>query len=189
MRSLIISSIALLTLAGCLPRPALDHKQSEEPAGVAMGQAAPVFEGDMSKFAVGKWSPHKGTTISPEMAKQMGVGSVNDGGEVDTDRVWTFREDGTFTYQVKGADSMLEGKWTSVPDGISLQYLTFDGQSVEAAKDKIESQSGFAKVTGLGRATLSEDKKRFYFAIGSGSPDPGMNDFGGMGRMVLERIK
>ncbi len=203
MRIFVCLALSLVVLAGCFPKPGLDS--SKEQPGVAMGDEAQAFANDWSKFIVGRWSPKSGMTISPEMAKQMGMESVNTGGEVDTDRWWRFNEDGTFAYQTRAFDWKVEGKWTLAADGISLQYLTFDGLPMDQAREKVQKRAEtgrqgallndmatediFTKLPNLNRLMLDEDKKHIYFVTGSGAPDPAMGELGGMGRMLLERVK
>ena len=173
--------------------------------GTPMGDKAPAFESDWSKFIVGRWSPYTGESIDPALAKQLGVESVNEGGDVDVDRWWNFTPDGKFTYRTRAFSWQVEGTWAAQTDGVTLSYLTLDGVPLAEAQGKVKerAESGrqgaimndmamefvFDKLPSYNRIMLGDDKKHIYFSTGTGEADPAMGSLGGLGRLQLERVE
>lgn len=196
--------VAAWMAAGCLVGAPKEAEANTKP-GKPMGANAPAFESDWSKFIVGRWSPFSGESIDPALAKQLGVESVNEGGEVDVDRWWNFTPDGKFTYRTRAFSWQVEGTWNAQADGVSLTYATLDGVPLAEAQMKVKerAESGrqgailndmamefvFDKLPSYNRIMLGDDKQHVYFSTGSGEADPAMGSLGGLGRLQLERVE
>lgn len=193
-----------LLLSGCLmaPKPV----DPNTVPGVAMGDKAPDFTGDLPKFVVGRWSPSMGEMIDPAFAKQLGMDSVNQqNAEADLDRWWNFKADGTFTYRTRAFSWQVEGTWKASQDAVDLTYSTMDGKPLAQAEQesKAKEETGrqaaiinemgkefvFKKLPSLSHIIVGDDKKHLYFVTGSGAPDPAMGSMGGESRMGLSRIE
>ena len=140
-----------------------------------LGESAPALgqagKPTLDKFVVGRWC-----TILPTLG----------GAEMDPDRYYDFKADGTFECGQKKGEWKSTGQWQLAGDQISLTYETMNGKPIAQHQEeyKKDEQGGgqvavaralfydqlYPQLEGMKQLFLDEDKKHLCF----GRPEPAM---------------
>lgn len=124
-----------------------------------MGDEAPAYSSDLKAFAVGHWNAVEGGSVNPN-------------------KTWIFKEDGSFIMHTED-DWRAAGTWTVTDDVVMLKYETLDGKTFAAAQEEVKkAEEGggqgavaralgmewvFSKLPEMSRFVVAEDKKHLEY--------------------------
>lgn len=168
---------------------ALGCGKPEPPKPVPMGAAAPEFGSappydTLEGFLTGYWSPGFGPSEDAEYSEY-----------------WEFRADGTFVFSKFGSKHKFEGTWKPSGKGVWLTYETYDGDTLQALRERMQkeaesgTQGGILTEDAMSR-TLSQIQKQVYIEVSGDKKelfftDPGAGDYmyeGGGGGLVRMKV-
>lgn len=164
-----MKKLGVLTMVGfALIAAGCGGEKSDGEPNTPMGDSAPAFASDMKAFIIGAWSP-------VEM------------GDVNLNKKWIFKEDGTFIFHTEDP-WRAQGTWSVVENQVGLEYKTMDGVPWAEAQAKVQKaeegggQAAIAEALGMRwvfedlpsmmRIILDDDKKHLKFSNASAEPEP-----------------